>query len=73
MSAGFIAVANRQVAIARPGDWNDVLNFSSQAEKFGLLTELKRLVDGSGATRTPAVDLYRQRLHELRVHLNQMH
>jgi len=67
---GYIVVANQQVAIARERDFEDLVSYTSRATQFGVLSTLKQTVKGFGELRSPAMDLYRQRLSQLRQHLS---
>lgn len=67
---GYIVVANQQVAIARDADFEDLVAYTSRATQFGVLNTLKQMVVTFGELRSPAMDLYRQRLSQLRQHLS---
>lgn len=68
---GYITVANQEIAIARESDFQDLVTYTSRATQFSVLSKLRELVKGFGETRSPALDLYRQRLTQLRQHLGQ--
>jgi len=67
---GYITVANQEIAIARESDFEDLVTFTSRATQFSVLSKLKDMVKGFGERRSPAMDLYRQRLSQLRQHLS---
>lgn len=67
---GFIVTGPKEtISIARDADFIDLLTYSPRETKFRLLEKLKEQCVSFGETRTPAADLYRQRLSQLREHL----
>lgn len=67
---GLIAIGNTTASISREGDFVDLLKYSAKDFLFKVLAELKSICAGFGEVRSPAADLYRQRLAQLRKHLN---
>lgn len=67
---GFIVTGPKEsVSIARDADFIDLLTYSPPETKFRVLEKLKELCVSFGEMRTPATDLYRQRLSQLREHM----
>ncbi len=66
---GTVRVGNEVLSIARDADFNDLLVYGKRETQFRTAEALKGLCATFGEKRTPVMDLYRQRLHQMRVHL----
>lgn len=67
---GVIQLGNTTASISRESDFVDLLKYSATGFLFKVLAELKSICAGFGEVRSPSTDLYRQRLAQLRKHLN---
>lgn len=68
---GTLIVGNEKFALARESDFVDLLKYSPSATLHKIQAALKSTVQGFGELRSPMYDLYRQRLSQLRRHLQQ--
>ncbi len=67
---GTVVLAQDEVvSIARESDFIDLLDYTPPETQFRVMDALKKLCASFGESRTPAMDLYRQRLSQLRRHL----
>lgn len=69
LNGNVVTSSNEVVSIARDADFIDVLTYAPRETQFRTLEALKKLCASFGETRTPAMDLYRQRLSQMRTHL----
>lgn len=67
---GTLVLNNGQTAlISRESDFGDLLRYSTQATLFRAVEALKEVCASFGEARSAIMDLYRQRLAQLRQHL----
>jgi hypothetical protein len=66
---GNLVVDNKTVSISREADFADFKRFAAPLEQFKAVESLKTLCNTFGERRTPVMDLYRQRLGQMRSHL----
>ncbi len=66
---GTVVVGNDAFAIARESDFIDLITATPTETQFRVVEALKKLCASFGEMRTPAMDLYRQRLSQMRTHL----
>lgn len=68
---GTLSLGNGKVAlISRERDFAELLAYSTKEVLFRAVAALKEVCASFGEARSPAMDLYRQRLAQLRTHLN---
>lgn len=66
---GTVVVGNDKFAIARESDLVDLMTSTPRETQFRVVDALKKLCATFGETRSPAMDLYRQRLSQMRTHM----
>lgn len=66
---GTLVVDNKTISISREGDFSDFKNFAAKATQFKAVQSLKDFCSTFGEQRSPSMDLYRQRLQQMRSHL----
>lgn len=66
---GTVVVGNDKFVIARESDLVDLMTSTPRETQFRVVHALKKLCATFGETRSPAMDLYRQRLSQMRTHL----
>lgn len=66
---GTVIVGNDKFALARESDFVDLMTTTPRETQFRVVDALKKLCATFGETRSPAMDLYRQRLSQMRTHL----
>lgn len=67
---GTLVIDGRTTPIARESDFQDMLTFSTPAFLEKAKVELQKLCSSFGEVRSPAHDLYRQRLSQMRKHMH---
>lgn len=67
---GTIVLSNGQTAlISREADFLELVAYSTREQLFKVVESLKSVCVQFGEVRSPMMDLYRQRLSQLRKHL----
>ena len=66
---GTVVIGNTVVSLARDTDFSEFLTYQPRETHFRVVTALKSLCTNFGERRSPVTDLYRQRLHQMRMHL----
>lgn len=61
--------SGEKALISREADFIELLAFSTKEFLFKVIEELKSMCATFGEARSPVMDLYRQRLSQLRKHL----
>lgn len=66
---GTVVIGNDAIAIARESDFIDLMTVTPPETQFRVVEALKKLCASFGEKRSPVMDLYRQRLSQMRTQL----
>jgi hypothetical protein len=69
LNGTLVLSSGQKALISREADFSELLAYSSKELLFKAVEALKSLCAEFGEARSPVMDLYRQRLSQLRKHL----